>query len=83
MNFNNILIGSDNAEALVEYYTKLFGPPQFSEGGFTGWQFGDGFVSIGAHSEVHGKNPHPGRLIWNSVAAISSAIPGMTISARA
>ena len=65
MNFNHILIGSDNAEALVEYYTKLFGPPQFSEGGFTGWQFGDGFVSIGAHSEVHGKTPHPGRLIWN------------------
>jgi predicted enzyme related to lactoylglutathione lyase len=65
VNFNNIMIGTDNAEAMVEYYTKLFGPPAFSEGGFSGWQFGDGFVSIGEHSEVHGKNEQPGRLIWN------------------
>ena len=65
MDFNNILIGTDNAEAMVEYYTKLFGPPQFSEGGFSGWQFGEGFVSIGTHSEVHGRNEQPGRLIWN------------------
>src|SRR5438045_4464454 len=65
MNFNNIMIGTDNAEAMVEYYTKLFGPPAFSEGGFNGWQFGDGFVSIGEHSEVHGKNQQPGRFMWN------------------
>ena len=24
-----------------------------------------GFVSIGPHSEVHGRNAHPGRLLWN------------------
>jgi len=65
VNFNNFLSGTENAEALVEYYTKLFGPPAFSEGGFSGWQFGDGFVSIGAHSEVHGRNEQPGRFIWN------------------
>ena len=65
MNFNNILIGSENPEALVEYYTRLFGEPGFNEGGYAGWQFGSGFISIGAHSEVHGRNAHPGRLIWN------------------
>jgi len=65
VNFNNIMIGTDNAEAMVAYYTKLFGPPAFSEGGFHGWQFGDGFVSIGEHSEVHGRNREPGRLMWN------------------
>lgn len=65
MNFNNIMIGTDNAEAMVEYYTKLFGPPQFSDGGFSGWKFGDGVVSIGEHSEVHGRNEQPGRLMWN------------------
>jgi len=65
MNFNNILIGSENPEALVEYYTKLFGEPGFNEGGYAGWKFGSGYVSIGPHSEVHGKNAHPGRLIWN------------------
>ena len=65
MNFNNILIGSDNAERLVDYYTKLFGEPTMADGGYTGWLLGSGFISIGPHSEVHGKNAHPGRLIWN------------------
>jgi predicted enzyme related to lactoylglutathione lyase len=65
MNFNNILIGSERPEALIEYYTKLFGPPGFQDSGYAGWQIGSGFVSIGPHSEVHGKNVHPGRLLWN------------------
>ena len=65
MNFNNLLIGSDQPERLVEYYTKLLGEPTMSDGGYTGWQIGSGFVSIGSHSEVHGKNAHPGRMIWN------------------
>ena len=65
MNFNSILIGSENPEALVEYYTRLFGAPGFEEGGYAGWQIGSGFISIGPHSEVHGKNAQPGRLLWN------------------
>ena len=65
MNFNNILIGSDDPERLVDYYTKLLGEPTMSEGGYTGWLIGSGFVSIGPHSEVHGKNAPPGRIIWN------------------
>jgi len=65
MNFNNILIGSENPDRLVEYYTKLLGKPTFSEGGYTGWTIGSGMMSIGPHSEVKGKNAHPGRLIWN------------------
>ena len=65
MNFNNILIGSENPEALIEYYTKLLGTPGFQEGGYAGWQIGSGMISIGPHSEVHGKNVHPGRLLWN------------------
>ena len=65
MNFNNILIGSENPERLVEYYTRLFGQPAMSEGGYTGWQLGSGFVTVGPHSEVHGENREPGRLIWN------------------
>lgn len=65
MNFNSILIGSENEGRLLEYYTKLFGEPGFSEGGYSGWQIGSGFLTIGPHSEVHGKNAAPGRLIWN------------------
>ncbi len=64
MNFS-ILVGSADAQRLVDYYTKLFGAPGFQDGGYAGWQIGSGFLTIGPHSEVSGKNPQPGRLIWN------------------
>ncbi len=65
MNFNNILIGSEDPQRLADYYTKLFGKPTMEDGGYTGWLIGSGFVAVGPHSEVTGKNPQPGRLIWN------------------
>jgi predicted enzyme related to lactoylglutathione lyase len=65
MDFNSILIGSADPDRLVDYYTRLFGAPTMSEGGYTGWQIGSGFVTVGPHSEVVGKNAHPGRFIWN------------------
>ena len=65
MDFNNILIGSEDPQRLVDYYSKLFGKPGMEEGGYAGWQIGTGFMSVGPHSEVHGKNPAPGRMIWN------------------
>ena len=69
MNFNSILIGSENPQQLVDYYTKLFGEPTWQEGGYTGWAIGSGSMSIGPHNEVHGKNAHPGRIIWNIESA--------------
>jgi predicted enzyme related to lactoylglutathione lyase len=65
MDFNSILIGSQNPDRLVDYYTRLFGPPTMSEGGYTGWLIGRGFVTVGPHDQVHGKNDAPGRIIWN------------------
>jgi len=65
MDFNSILIGSEDPARLVEYYSKLFGEPTMSEGGYTGWQLGSGFVTVGPHDQVKGKNAHPGRIIWN------------------
>lgn len=65
MNFNNILIGSEDPKALVVYYTKLFGEPTMNDEPYAGWMIGSGFVAVGPHSEVHGKNPEPGRFLWN------------------
>jgi len=65
MNFNSILIGSADPQRLVDYYTKLFGDPSWNDGGYTGWLIGSGAMTVGPHSEVSGKNPQPGRLIWN------------------
>jgi predicted enzyme related to lactoylglutathione lyase len=69
MNFNSILIGSEDPQRLVDYYTKVFGAAGFSDGGYTGWQLGSGFVTVGPHSEVHGSNREPGRLLWNIESA--------------
>ncbi len=65
MDFNSMLIGSEDPQRLVDYYTKLLGEPTFSDESYTGWQVGSGFVTIGPHSEVKGRNPSPGRIIWN------------------
>ena len=67
MKFSGILVGSENPEKLKEYYTKLFGKPTFDDddGGYFGWQFGEGAVTFGPHSEVKGKSREPGRVIWN------------------
>lgn len=65
MNFNSILIGSADPQRLVDYYTKVLGEPGFSDGGYTGWQIGSGWVTIGPHDAVHGQNAQPGRMIWN------------------
>ena len=65
MNFNSILIGTDNAERLAEYYTKVLGAPMYTGEGYTSWAIGTGAVTVGPHSEVHGANTQPGRFIWN------------------
>jgi predicted enzyme related to lactoylglutathione lyase len=69
MDLNGLLIGSENPERLRDYYTKLFGKPGFDEGGYFGWQIGSGLLSFGPHDQVKGKNPTPGRIIWNITAA--------------
>ncbi len=65
MNFNSILIGSEDPQRLADYYTKLLGEPTWNEGGYTGWLIGSGAVTIGPHDQVKGKSAHPGRIIWN------------------
>jgi len=65
MNLNSILIGSEDPKALADFYTKLFGAPAMDGGGYTGWQVGTGWVTVGPHDQVKGKNAQPGRILWN------------------
>ena len=65
MNFSSILIGSADPQRLADYSTKLFGTPAMTNESYTGWPHGTGFVTVGSHDQVTGKNVHPGRLIWN------------------
>ena len=69
MNLTGILVGSDDPQRLVHFYTGIFGEPTWSDGGYTGWMIGSGWLTIGAHSEVDGQNAHPGRIIWNIESA--------------
>jgi predicted enzyme related to lactoylglutathione lyase len=65
MNFNSVLIGSEDPARLTDYYSKLFGKPTWDDGGYSGWLIGSGAITIGPHSEVHGANAEPGRIIVN------------------
>jgi predicted enzyme related to lactoylglutathione lyase len=65
MNLNSILIGSEDPKRLTDYYTGLFGTPAMEGGDYSGWQVGGGWITVGPHDHVKGKNREPGRVIWN------------------
>lgn len=65
MNLNSILIGSENPKELTAFYTKIFGKPSMEEGTYSSWQLGTGWVTVGPHDKVKGKNSDSGRVIWN------------------
>jgi predicted enzyme related to lactoylglutathione lyase len=65
MNLNSILLGSEDPGRLKDYYARLFGEPGWEGGDFSGWRIGSGWMSVGPHDQVKGKNPNPGRVIWN------------------
>lgn len=74
MDFNSVIIGSENPKVLVEFYSKVFGKqPDWNAGDFQGFTVGSGLVFVGPHSEVTGKNTQPGRILLgfqvNDVAA--------------
>jgi predicted enzyme related to lactoylglutathione lyase len=69
VNFNSLLIGSEDPKRLVDYYSRLFGKPAFEDSDYSGWQIGTGFITVGPHDEVTGQNAHPGRLLWNIESA--------------
>ena len=65
MKLSGIMIGSEDPKRLAEYYAKVLGQPGQDDGGFVGFQFGDVWVTVGPHSEVHGRSAEPGRVMWN------------------
>ena len=66
LNFNSILIGSENPKKLAEFYENVLAvKPEWQEGDWTGFQVGTGHIAIGPHDKVLGKSQHPERLIVN------------------
>ena len=61
MKFNGVMIGSEDPHALGAFYTSVLGEPGFNDGSWYGWN--DMSLMLGAHSDVHGKNAMPQRLM--------------------
>jgi predicted enzyme related to lactoylglutathione lyase len=64
MKLMSVQLGTDNAQALGEFYTKIFGKPMWNQDDWYGFAVGDAGLMVGPHSEVHGKNKEPGRVMF-------------------
>ena len=69
LKITTVMLGSEDAKGLSDFYAKVLGPPSWDDGGFIGWQLGGAGLMIGPHSEVKGKNETPGRIILNLESA--------------
>ena len=69
LNLNSIMLGSEDSKKLADFYSQVLGAPNpdWSDeaNGWFGFQAGEGGLVIGAHSEVHGQNEQPGRIMLN------------------
>ncbi len=66
MNLNSILLFSENPQQLAQFYSKVFQKePDWSGGDFKGFSVGTGYIAIGPHDKVHGKNSNPERIMFN------------------
>jgi len=69
---DSVLISSENPKVLADFYKDKVGLKQteeieYGEAGETGIMFEVGNVSLAIlpHSEIHGKNPNPARIMVN------------------
>lgn len=66
LNFNSLLLFSDNPKRLVDFYKNIFDKDSDWTGGdFVGFEVGDGRIAIGPHDKVKGKSSNPERIIFN------------------
>jgi predicted enzyme related to lactoylglutathione lyase len=66
LNFNSILLSTENFETLVDFYKKVFEKdPDMAEETYAGFLVGSCFLSIGKHDKIKGKNPNPDRILFN------------------
>ncbi len=66
LNLNSLLVFSDNPSGLVDFYKKVLQKdPDWSGGDFHGFLVGSGYLVIGPHDKVHGKNTNPERMMFN------------------
>lgn len=62
MKLSGVMIGSENPDALGAFYTNVLGEPSWHDGTWYAWGVGTQLM-LGAHSDVHGTNPWPERIM--------------------
>jgi predicted enzyme related to lactoylglutathione lyase len=66
LNFNSVLLFSPDPKRLAEFYKGIFQKdPDWAEGGYYGFLAGNGFLTLGPHDKVHGRNASPERVLLN------------------
>ncbi len=66
LNFNSILLSSEDHKKLVEFYGKVFEKePEMEDETYSGFLVGSCFLSIGEHDKVKGKSANPERVLFN------------------
>jgi predicted enzyme related to lactoylglutathione lyase len=67
LNFNSILIFSENPQKLAQFYKRVFDLDEDTEdmGDYYGFLVGNGYITIGPHDKVKGKNKEPERIMFN------------------
>lgn len=66
LNFNSLLVFSENPAELSKFYKKVFDKkPEMEMEGYTGFQVGTGWITIGPHDKVKGRSVNPERIMFN------------------
>lgn len=66
LNFNSLLVFSEDPKKLADFYKKVFDKdPEWEGDGYTSFKVGSAYISIGPHDKVHGKSKEPERLMFN------------------
>jgi predicted enzyme related to lactoylglutathione lyase len=66
LNFNSILVFSENPAELAAFYEKVFEKgPDWDMEGYRGFQLGAAAITIGPHDKVKGKSQNPERIMFN------------------
>lgn len=66
LNFNSVMLSTENLDKLADFYGKVFDKkPDMEDEGYKGFMVGTAFFSIGFHDKIHGKSPNPDRILFN------------------
>jgi len=66
LNLNSLLLFSEAPKKLVDFYRQVLArEPKWQEGEYSGFEFEACALVIGPHSQVHGQNKNPERIMFN------------------